>query len=348
MKTLIIFGMLLFCGFNAVTQVSNEEKNFVVVGTFRNLGFAERYIAELNAEGFDAHCAVRSSLNLYYVYILETASKAVAQNLLAKIKPQIGFKNAWLFHGNFNPDKPSVNPSVAGYLVESPVAKSPESKPYYFKVLNKKDGQELTGNLLIQETDGSSAVWVKSGELVEISKPQNEHHSFRVVALIPGYRDGSIVCFFDQPAIEIGKNNESVVTLALEKARAENFIDFNNVRFVGNSSFLRTVSQYEMNDFADFLKANPNEKIIIHCHSNGRQEQEFAAEQNMMETSNFKSLSVARAESVKSYLVQQGIDPSRIFTHGGGLETEVGNSARFYLNSVEIEFVNSELNKTLW
>jgi outer membrane protein OmpA-like peptidoglycan-associated protein len=346
MKTLATLLAFLLFSSNALPQTSAEPENFVIVGTFRNLDNAERFIIDVNRNGFDAQCAVRSSMELYYVYVLHTPNKTDAQDLLNKIKAETDFKSAWIFHGNFDPERKPISTSISGYLIDRMNEDQGESKLYYFKVASVGDGKEIPGNLLIQETDGSSPVWVKSGDLVYLKKPQNSHQSFRVIAMFPGYRQGSIVCFYNQPPIEIGFNNENIVTLALEKARGKNFIDFSNVRFLGNSSFLRTVSEHEMNDFVSFLKANPNEKIIIHCHSSEKQEQEFASNQRMLETSNFKSLALARAESVKSYLMQRGIDSSRIFTRGEEILPEAEESFKHYLNTIEIEFVKGGTENT--
>jgi outer membrane protein OmpA-like peptidoglycan-associated protein len=65
---------------------------------------------------------------------------------------------------------------------------------------------------------------------------------------------------------------------------------------------------------------------------------------NKKETITSKELSVARAESVKAYLIQQGIDASRISTKGEGgrvpLYPESGTLGQ-YNDRVEVEFVKN-------
>jgi hypothetical protein len=291
---------------------------------------------------------------------METSDKIEAHNFLLKLKSETEFKNAWIFTGKFDLTKKPADELIVGYLVEptdnsqsmqgslidSERGDPSASKPYYFNIVSS-DGKKISGNLLVKETDESSPAWIQSGKLVYLKKPRNEHQSFELVAMFPGYRAGSLVCFYNHPAIEKGPSNENIVTLVLEKARKENFMDFSNVRFIGNSSFLRTVSQYELNELVSLLRAYPAEKIIIYSACNEKQEQAFAAEQHLLETSNFKSLSMARAEAVKSYLVQQGIDASRIFTKGEGLLSGDG-SFKPINNSIEIEFVKSNATTALY
>jgi len=241
--------------------------------------------------------------------------------------------------------------------IDSSSLKKPKGKPFYFKVVRKEDGKEIFGNLQLQEAAGARQFQVvKSGEIVYLEEPNNRKGAYTIVALLPGYRQSSLVFGYYNPPIASGPHNEEIVTLTLDKARAGDYIDFNNVHFFKNTSILRPVSQAELDELVNLLKENPRYKIKIYGFCNGTQDREsytmgtstnfFAMDPktNKKETISSKELSIARAENVKAYLVKQGIDPSRISTKGEGgkvpLYPESGTMGQ-YNDRIEIEFVKN-------
>jgi outer membrane protein OmpA-like peptidoglycan-associated protein len=241
--------------------------------------------------------------------------------------------------------------------IDSSSIKKAKGKPYYFRVVRKDDGKEIFGNLQLQEAAGATQFQVvKSGEVVYLDEPNNRRGAYTIVALLPGYRQSSLVFGYFNPPIATGPNNEEIVTLTLDKARTGDYIDFNNVHFLKNTSIMRPVSQTELDELANLLKENPRYKIRIYGFCNGTQDREsytmgtstnfFALDPktNKKETISSKELSVARAENVKAYLVKQGIDPSRISTKGEGgkvpLYLESGPLGQ-HNDRIEVEFVKN-------
>ncbi len=247
-------------------------------------------------------------------------------------------------------------PKVDSSAIKKPEVK-PKGKPYYFKVVSKTDGKEVFGNLQLQEASGATQFQlVKSGQVVYLEEPRNRKGTYNIVALLPGYRQSSLVFGYFNPPIATGPNNEEIVTLTLDKAKAGDYIDFNNVHFLRNSSIMRPVSQAELDELANLLKENPKYKIRIYGYCNGTQDREsytmgsstnfFALDPktNKKGTISSKELSVERAENVKAYLVKQGIDVSRISTKGEGgkvpLYLESGTLGQ-YNDRIEVEFVKN-------
>jgi outer membrane protein OmpA-like peptidoglycan-associated protein len=246
---------------------------------------------------------------------------------------------------------------VAAPKVDSSAIKKPKGKPYYFKVVRKEDGKEIFGNLQLQEAAGAKQFQiVKSGQIVYLEQPLNRRGAYTVVALLPGYRQSSLVFGYFNPPIATGPKNEEIITLTLDKARAGDYVDFNNVHFFKNTSIMRPVSQVELDELANLLKENLKYKIKIYGYCNGTQDREsytmgtstnfFAMDPktNKKETISSKDLSEARAENVKTYLVKQGVDASRIGTKGEGgkvpLYLESGTMGQ-YNDRIEIEFVKN-------
>ncbi len=101
-----------------------------------------------------------------------------------------------------------------------------------------------------------------------------KRRAYTIAALLPGYRQSSLVFGYFNPPIATGPKNEEIVTLTLDRARAGDYIDFNNVHFVKNASILRPVSQAELDELVNLLKENPKYKIKIYGFCNGTQDRE--------------------------------------------------------------------------
>ena len=80
-----------------------------------------------------------------------------------------------------------------------------------------------------------------------------------------------------------------------------------NIFFQPNSTVLEPVSQSELQRLATFLKQYPGINLTIEVHTNGLCSHSFARE-----------LTGERAETIKSYLAAEGIDPLRISANGKG------------------------------
>ncbi len=253
------------------------------------------------------------------------------------------------------PEKPPP-PKADSATAKKPELKS-KGKPYYFKVVRKEDGKEISSSLQLQEAIGATQYQlVKSGEVVYLEAPKNRRGSYTIVAMLPGYRQSSLVFVYTNPPIQTGPNNEEIITLTLDKARAGDYIDFNNVRFFLNTSLMRPVSKNELDELANLLKENVNYKIRIYGYCNGTHDREsytkgtspefFALDSkgNKKETISSKELSLARAETVKEYLTQQGIEGSRLRTKGEGGKVPLypeGGTLGQYNDRVEVEFVKN-------
>ncbi len=249
-------------------------------------------------------------------------------------------------------------PKIDSSLLKKPEpVKKPTGKPFYFKTVSKADGKELFGNLLLQESVGATQYEaIKSGVIVYIDAPKNKKGSYNVTAQLPGYRQVNLAFTYANSAAEKGPENENIITLTLDKARKGDYIDFNNVHFFKNTSVLQPESQNELDGLVNLMKENLKYKIKIHGHCNGTQVREsytmgtstkfFAMDPtgNKKETISSKDLSYARAETVRAYLVQQGIENDRITLKGEGGKVPLypeGGTLGQYNDRVEVEFVKN-------
>lgn len=83
--------------------------------------------------------------------------------------------------------------------------------------------------------------------------------------------------------------------------------NFNNIQFEFDSAILKTFSYPILDEVARAMRQHPDVKMLLNGHSS----QEGTAQHNM-------SLSVDRANAVKSYLVNAGVDGANLTVKGYG------------------------------
>jgi len=357
MKHIKILLPLLFFHFSAIAQVESDKTYFVVVGSFKIQNNAIRLTADANHNGFSAQYAICQSLGLYFVYVLETNDHIKAQELSFKMKEESYLKDAWVYTGKLGSENNSMTASEirAAHVNKTQIklnnGPTPEkksealyssTKKIYFRVISRFDDKEIIGTLLLKEPGEKSCFQsVKSGEIVFVNKPKGKKKSYDIIALMPGYKQSSIVFFYDSPPIETGPDNEDIITLTMEKAKSPEYIEFNHVHFYRNTSTLRPVSLNELDELANLLKENPS-KIVIHGYGKSNQDQEYRTDNDTKpkENTSPKDLALARAETVKTHLALNGIEPSSIQTIG----EENGDQNH---DGIEIEFVKNNVTQSL-
>lgn len=92
-------------------------------------------------------------------------------------------------------------------------------------------------------------------------------------------------------------------------------IRLENISFEADSSTVKGLSQTVLNELAAFLKKNKGIKIEVGGHTNSIPEKEYC-----------DSLSSARANSVRDFLIKKGISENRLTAYGYGKEDPVADN----------------------
>lgn len=247
------------------------------------------------------------------------------------------------------PEKPIV--------VEKP---KPAGKPFYIKLRNTYDNSEVkSGEVHVQEAVKAPQYQAfKPGEIIYLEPPKNKRGAYTIVTQVAGYSPASTVFNYESPIGEKGPDGETIIELPVVKAKKGDYVDFNNVKFYKNASLLLPAAQNELDGLVDLMKENMKYEIKIHGHVNGDQAREsftrgpnssfFGTNPTTDVTTkkmSAKELSLKRAESVRDYLISQGIEAKRLSVKGEGgkipLYPEGGTLGQLN-DRVEIEFVKSK------
>ncbi len=383
---LAIFALLPFL---AQGQSSEQRSYYVVIGAFAKIDNAIRYTDKANKNNFSAQYAINPVRKLYYVYLLSAVEPKKAFAFMIKMRAETEYKDCWVFIGKLGDDataqieqKPLVekpvdvkkeekpaevkkdsvlfetlvepdSTEIKKHEVPKPVVKKPDGKPFYFKLVNIESGNEVLGEVHIQESNRSNQYQAFRGnEIAYLKLPANKAGTFTLVTQVPGYQQIKTVIAYNDPALTKGEEGEVIIPLELKKAKAGDYIDFNNVRFIRNSSVMNSESQNELDGLVSLMKENAKYRIKIHGHCNGKQNREiivrgssqkfFAMDPgaNKKETMSAKVLSEERANAVKAYLVSQGIDASRVSVKAEGGKIPLypeSSTLSSYNDRVEVE-----------
>jgi len=236
----------------------------------------------------------------------------------------------------------------------------PSGKPFYFKLVDSDKGTEVMGEVHIMESAKAAQYQAYNGnDIVYLNAPRNAASTYIVTVSAPGFKPVSHELNYKQPTgddVTIGPQQEAILTLPLIPSRKGDYIEFNKVFFLRNTSIFQPQSKDELDGLAQLMKEEPNYKIRIHGHTNGKEDRDvvsmgtstnyFATEAgNKKEKATAKLLSEFRAETLRNYLVSQGISADRITTKGeGGNMMIYGQNSTLstYNDRVEIEVLKGK------
>jgi outer membrane protein OmpA-like peptidoglycan-associated protein len=253
-------------------------------------------------------------------------------------------------------DTTTVKPVVEKPVEKPVVVEKHDGLPFNFKLINQETGSDIIGEVHVSESSKATQYQAFRGnEIVYIKAPVNASGTYTVITNAPGYQQIKETFTYTDPSttkgVTKGDKNEFIIPFEMKRAKHGDYIDFNNVKFIRNSSIMTGDSENELDGLILLMKENAKYKIKIHGHCNGKNDREivilgtstnyFAMDpRNKKETSSSTKLSEERAEAVKGYLVSKGIEAGRIATKGEGGRIPLypaSSTLNAYNDRVEIE-----------
>jgi outer membrane protein OmpA-like peptidoglycan-associated protein len=203
-----------------------------------------------------------------------------------------------------------------------------EGTKFLFKISRATDLKRIRGDVDVIDVDRSRKIGTYKGNLaVKVASPQNKSGKMSLVCEVFGYRKVQREVNYNDP--EVGTDiirdatGSIVVPFDLERLKKGDIAVMYNVYFFKDAAVMRPESRYEVNSLLDMLNENTKYKITIHGHTNGNAAGKIIAMNK--DTQNFfsltdtkegfgtaKELSEQRAQVIRDYLVNNGIDPKRM------------------------------------
>ena len=287
-----------------------------------------------------------SSEDLQQVYATARASAEAPGYALAANKPVTA---EWSVHGNvafITGIDASTNIKDNPLLASSPV--------FTFKV-ETPDGRPLSSEVMLVNFEKVKKIaGFVPGEHVAI-KPSKKNQVVTFVCDVLGYAMETRMFKMDNLSrgrdIVEKKNGIWEVTFKLRKLKVDEVAFMNKTTFYPDAAVLEPSSDVEMNDLLAMMQSNPGYKIVLHGHCNpaARRAIKLPANQDYFnldraqsKTGSDKLLTRLRAETIRNFLVDRGIDKRRIGIVGWGSSDLLVNSTAedAYINDrIELELV---------
>jgi outer membrane protein OmpA-like peptidoglycan-associated protein len=211
--------------------------------------------------------------------------------------------------------KPRV---VKGKLFKFDV-KTPEGTPMVGKVhhVNTKLGKDIAS--------------YSSDDYADIPNPAETNMT--IICGIFGYREITRVVNYTNPTAkqkDVTKDDEGawVIPFELERLKSGDYSIMYDVSFFKNSVAMQEKSKTDLDVLLGMMQNNPRLKVRIHGHANGTKERPitnlqdeksyFTPENSSKSKASATELSTLRAQVVKNYLVDNGIESSRVDVKGAG------------------------------
>lgn len=366
--------------FSALSLTVQAAPYYVVVGTFSEAGRAEKFAASIRGLFHDATARFDAASRLHHVHVLEASQETEAEDFRDYVQKEKGF-DAWvytdlgalsrtvgesaavpedvrleLFTGGsvLLASADNSHLSIRRSYAEKKDTTETSDKVFRF-IAETTTGRPMAAQVLIMSRSGSTLATFKSGEVVTFGTGQSTRR-LTLVCQTDGY--GTVTKNISLHSLtgvsDIHQNSAGVweVRFRLTKIKVDDVRLLHHGLFLHDAAVLQPDAKNGVAGLLTLLNRNPSWKIVVnsHCNPGGKRDiviptgkgNYFDAAATTKRSGSDKHLASARAETLRDYLADHGIDPARISVMGWGSLNPVASpkDARAYLNDrVEVEVV---------
>lgn len=229
-----------------------------------------------------------------------------------------------------------------------------------FNAVNATSLKEVQGKVNVIDAERNKELGKFDTHTLQfVPDPANRTNRVIVIGNVFGYVKQQVELNLDaplqanDPRIDV-KDGVTFVNLDLARQAKGALMTMYNVYFFNDAAVMRPESMYELNQLLEMMLENDDLVIRIHGHTNSNSAGKIIelpknsnrffqlGDDNKESIGSAKKLSLARAETVKSWLVYNGIDEKRVQVKAWGGKKPVydkrSENARFNVR-VEIEIL---------
>ena len=363
-----------------ITSAYSQKNYYVVIGAFATeKGDLKEFTSRLPENQSDTAYTIYRDENLFHFYLLKTSNRDEALDKSVRLQEAINGRDPQLlnsFRDQNNSDESleytlqspvmtrnedatgssasSDATAGAGVPTEKEIA-LPKGKFFKFQVATP-DGTRVLDNVHhVSMKDGRELATFATYGNVDVLRPATSE-PMTVVCGIFGYKEIRKDVNYTNPEKTNGAFQDDegawVIPYNLERLEKGDVSVMYNVSFYKDAAFMVPTSQRDLDELVLMMKSNPNYVIRLHAHCNSKAKRKIIAPGDVTRyfdvdgaaeiEGTAKQLTNYRAELVKAYLIENGIEKSRIKTFGwGGTEMLVDeNSPYARLNDrIEVEIL---------
>jgi outer membrane protein OmpA-like peptidoglycan-associated protein len=338
-----------------ITSAYSQKNYYVVIGAFATeKGDLKEFTSRLPENQSDTAYTIYRDENLLHFYLLKTSNRDEALDKTIRLREVINGRDPQLLNSFRDQDKRNESleytlqtpvmtrndetassgtsdaTAGAGVPVEKEVV-LPRGKFFKFQVA-APDGTRVLDNVHhVNLKDGRELGTFTTYGNVDVLRPSSSE-PMTVVCGIFGYKEIRKDINYSNPEKTTGAFQDDdgawVIPYNLERLEKGDVSVMYNVSFYKNAAFMIPTSQRDLDELVLMMKTNPNYVIKLHAHCNAKGKRKilapgtagryFDVEGAREIESTAKQLTYHRAELVKAYLIEHGIDKNRIKTFSWG------------------------------
>jgi outer membrane protein OmpA-like peptidoglycan-associated protein len=218
-----------------------------------------------------------------------------------------------------------------------PAAEGENLHNFTFSVVSATTLKEVPGNItLIDAARNKTMKSVSTNQAHGLNAPNSQSKEMIALCEIFGYQKAQVKFKIDDPMSSEDNSffsqSRQTTTIKFELVRQNvgDVLTMYNVYFYNNSAIMKPESKFELNSLLGMIKENEKLEIKIHGHTNGNASGKLITlkegDLNFFEvTSNndekvgsAKELSKERANAIRMWLIEQGVDENRMSLKGWG------------------------------
>lgn len=354
-----------------------SQHYYVVIGAFAAEENASEFKGYLPGQSRDTSYTIGDQQNLLHYYVLKTSDKETAIEKTLHLKKEIeslrshepvshstGLETR--INGNVLTQAISGNSSMMNVVPTAGASASggtanaagvpprPVGKYFKFKI-ESPEGSPVSAQVHhVDFEKGRELASYHSNTFVDLLRP-GQSEPMAVVCGIFGYKEIHKYIDYSDPSLTdkeayVDAQGAWVIPYKLERLEKGDVSIMYNLSFYKDAAVMRKTSQADLDELVKLMHSNPYYEITIHAHCNGKSKREIialGADKNYFDVAgsvkvegSAKNLTVLRAEAIRNYLLDHGVDARRmqIFPWGGSDMLVRADSPHANLNDrIEIE-----------
>ena len=218
-----------------------------------------------------------------------------------------------------------------------PVAQDQNTYNYRFNVISATTLKEVPGYVtIIDATRNKAMKSVSTNQIHPLEAPVTQSKEIVALCDIFGYVKEQARFKIDDPMSSEDKSmitesgGVTTIKFELQRHKVGDILVMYNVYFYNDAAIMKPESKFELNSLLSMLKENEKLIVKIHGHTNGNDPGKLiklkpddhnyfeVTSNNIQTTSTAKDLSKERAEVIRRWLIDQGIDDKRMETKAWG------------------------------
>lgn len=200
----------------------------------------------------------------------------------------------------------------------------------FLSLFNGRNNKVIEGEVEVIDTDRSRLITkVKGNDYLMLPDPKNKSGGLTLLCNVFGYRKVQHEISYSKTESDTLKpfmhlvGNYYMVDFDLVRLHKGDIETLYNVYFYNDAAIMLPESKYELNNLLQMMEENPKYRIRLHGHTNGNAHGQlitmgpsknyFALTDDVKKgVGSAKDLSRERAETIRGWMIDNGIDGSRV------------------------------------